>query len=276
MVPTFAELGVPFPLFEADTAEASDYVGPAICALCGAERTPSFSTRTIVLPCPHCGAKNGLPVNARNDTACQACGRIVPLPSLSRDEYGRVLVCYACLRAGNAALAKDTVLGYVGWDEATAGQTMPSPDPSPSQLWISDGKDIVGSSPSANVSPYGFERVFISRGGALVGAPEDQWMDWFATRVPSEMLFELLRTPVYGTWQGEQWQFCCQHPMIYIGTWTPRDFDAYAPDGNGRALFNEVVSDADDLLWRECYDAQGIYVFRCAHCGRHKAHWDQA
>lgn len=31
---TFAELGIPFPLFEAPTSEASDYVGLSSCRLC--------------------------------------------------------------------------------------------------------------------------------------------------------------------------------------------------------------------------------------------------
>ncbi|WP_181448805.1 CbrC family protein [Nonomuraea aridisoli] len=41
--------------------------------------------------------------------------------------------------------------------------------------------------------------------------------DWVAVRIPSAVLLELVRTPTYSTWQGEQWLFCCGDAMTYLG-----------------------------------------------------------
>src|SRR5204862_979 len=49
------------------------------------------------------------------------------------------------------------------------------------------------------------------------------------------------------------------------------------PDGDGRALFEEVVQDAVPGLWEDrLHDVTGVYVFRCPACGRLSAHWDIA
>ncbi len=41
--------------------------------------------------------------------------------------------------------------------------------------------------------------------------------DWYGVRVPSEHLWELLRTPGFHSWQDECWLFCCHRPMTYLG-----------------------------------------------------------
>jgi len=101
--------------------------------------------------------------------------------------------------------------------------------------------------------------------------------DWYAAKLPQEMLFELIRTPTYSTIQGEQWEFCCKRPMIYVGRWTQDDFNLNAPDGNGRAYFDQIVQHAVDGLWEdELHDVTGIYLFRCSLCNRKTANWDIA
>jgi hypothetical protein len=46
---------------------------------------------------------------------------------------------------------------------------------------------------------------------------------WVSVVIPSAILLELVRTPTYVTWQGEQWLFCCASAMVYLGEWTRAD-----------------------------------------------------
>jgi hypothetical protein len=60
---TFAELGIPFHLFESPTSEACDYVGPATCRLCGVRERHCFELGigdALMLPCPACGVDIGI------------------------------------------------------------------------------------------------------------------------------------------------------------------------------------------------------------------------
>ncbi len=96
-------------------------------------------------------------------------------------------------------------------------------------------------------------------------------------RVPQEHLFELLRTPSYVTWQGECWLFCCEEPMVYLGSWGQDEFTNHALDGDGKALFDKIVEGGNLALWEgKLHDATGIYVFRCNKCNRLRAQWDIA
>jgi uncharacterized protein CbrC (UPF0167 family) len=217
MSETFADLGIPFPLFEAPVDEASGYIGTAACLLCGTPNRHCFELGVgvqVVVECKSCGEQNGLDTVEDMVKPCRSCGAPVQL-LLDPDE--EAAVCYQCLRAGKAAIVKDTVLGMVDWDEANEG-----------------------------------------------------------TAAPKELLFELVRTPGYTTWQGEQWQFCCNRPMVYAGIWDQEDFEEHAPDGNGKAFFIDIVDEADDELWEDGQmdAAITVYVFRCPNCGNYKAHWD--
>ncbi len=101
--------------------------------------------------------------------------------------------------------------------------------------------------------------------------------DWVGARLPREMMFELLRTPTYNTIQGERWQFCCRQPMVFLGEWSREEFSRRAPDGDGRRFFETIVEDTVPGLWEDqLHDITGVYVFRCASCGRLTAHWDIA
>src|SRR5262249_9228104 len=65
---TFAELSIPFLLFEAPTTEASDYAGSATCRLCGGRDRHCFELGigdALIWPCPDCGAENGLDAHDR-------------------------------------------------------------------------------------------------------------------------------------------------------------------------------------------------------------------
>jgi uncharacterized protein CbrC (UPF0167 family) len=217
MSETFADLGIPFPLFEAPVDDASGYIGTAACLLCGARGRHCFELGVgvqVVVGCKRCGAQNGLDASEDTVEPCRSCGAPVQF-LLDSDE--EAAVCYQCLRAGEAAIVKDTASGMVDWDEANEGTT-----------------------------------------------------------APKELLIELVRTPGYTTWQGEQWQYCCDRPMVYIGTWGQEDFEEHAPNGDGRAFFLDIVDEADGELWedRQMDAAITVYVFRCLNCGNYKAHWD--
>ncbi len=99
--------------------------------------------------------------------------------------------------------------------------------------------------------------------------------DWVGVRLPQEIMFELLRTPTYSSIQGEQWQFCCGQPMVFVGEWSQEAFARRAPDGNGQRFFEEIVQDSKPGLWEDRLDdVIEVYVFRCALCERLTAHWD--
>lgn len=240
---TFADLGIPFALFEAPTQEATEYVGIGVCSLCGQPEVHCFDLdigADVVVTCPHCGVDTALDAAERKPAPCHTCTRMVPFPPIP-DE--RLTACYACLRDGRAALTKDTVLGMVSWEEAAAGVTHGLP-----HLSVAD-----------------FE---------LVPRPNG----WTGACVPPALLLELVRTPTYLTWQGEHWEFCCARPMIYLGLWTQKEFQAYAPSGNGRALFDQIVQDAHEEMaeafWAPGSEWPSVYAFRCGSCGNFRAHWD--
>lgn len=73
----------------------------------------------------------------------------------------------------------------------------------------------------------------------------------------------------------DHWLLCCHLPMTYVGAWSRERFNDEAPDGDGRALFQEIVERTMPGLWEdELHDVIGVYVFECRRCGRRRAHWD--
>jgi Uncharacterised protein family (UPF0167) len=196
----------------------------------------------------------------------------LPFPAQPRNKYdssSMLVACYHCLRGGRASIGKDTVVGPVDWAAAQEGHTVALPE------------RLSQASTQGATSWYemsalerGLERVLVKQEPAVAGSPD---YDWVATRVPRDHLLELLRTPTHSTNQGSQWLFCCQQPMIFLGNWNQEQFNGHAPDGDGRALFDTIVLYGDDGLWRGgIYDCAGIYVFRCAECGKLDARWDFA
>ncbi len=242
MSKTFAELGIPLPLFEGPSDQAGEYCGLGTCSLCGGRRQHCFRLGigcAVMRPCPACGTENGFDADDREDGSCRGCETAVPFPDLGGDE---IKSCYSCLRSGKAAITKDTELGMISWEQAFAGVTHGLP-----------GLDRTD-----------FELV-----------PKGD--DWVGARLPQEMMFELLRTPTYNSIQGERWQFCCRRPMVFVGEWSREEFARRAPDGDGRRYFEEVVQDTVPGLWEDrLLDITGVYVFRCPVCERVTAHWDLA
>jgi uncharacterized protein CbrC (UPF0167 family) len=244
MKTTFADLGIPFPLYEAPVSPSddSDYAGKGTCCVCGAN-AHCFHLgigAAFVIPCPSCGAQNGVDVDDKADAECRACGATVPYPPnvATRKEPK---VCYACLRAGKAAITKDTEFGMVSCNEAVTGVTNGVPGLRQDQ----------------------FESVVVD--------PED---DWVGARLPEEIMLELIRTPTYGTWQGECWLFCCRYPMTFVGEWHNEQFDAHAADGNGEALYYLVVENVPPETWDALGQGLSVYVFECKRCGKLRAHFD--
>ena len=244
-MPTFADLGIPFPLFEAPTTAASGYAGLATCRLCGGKDRHGFELGigdALILPCPACNSDNGLDADDRRDVACRSCGSAVPFPGPLKAEKP-LLVCYECLRSGRAAMTKGTEFGMVSWDQAFEGHTHGVPGLRTDQ----------------------FELV-----------PIDPDEDWYGVRLPGEHLWELLRTPGFHSWQGECWLFCCRRPMIYLGGW--RDaVEVLRPADPSR--FFEGLLDPDDEARRWGYErfesgSPSLYAYRCGTCGRCRATWD--
>lgn len=80
---TFAELGIPFPLFEA-ASDDSDYVGNGACCICGAANAPCFSLgigTALMIACPNCRTVNGLDVHNKANVNCRACAASVEFPA---------------------------------------------------------------------------------------------------------------------------------------------------------------------------------------------------
>jgi uncharacterized protein CbrC (UPF0167 family) len=243
--PTFADLGIPFPLFETPADEASEYLGLCTCSLCRSPSVHCFHLdigAELIIGCPSCGTCSALDASDRQVSRCRSCGQPVPFPRLDDDDVG---CCYGCLLAGKAAYTQDTVLGMITWEHAQLGRTHGVPG-----LLKRDDFEVV---------------------------PSTDGEGWTCVRVPTEILLELTRTPTYSTIQGERWQFCCRRPMIYVGSWSRDEFTHRAPAGDGKAFFTRIVQKPVEGLWEDClHDVTGVYVFRCVDCHRLTAHWDIA
>lgn len=242
---TFADLGIPFPLFEAPTREASDYAGLAICRLCRRGGRHCFDLGIgddLILPCPACGLEAGLDPDERGDVACRGCGSTVPFPDALHLKH-RLLACYDGLRAGKVAMTKDTEFGMVSWERAIEGVTLGHPGLRADQF------EIVATGP---------------RGGSP------------GARVPVEHMWELLRTPGYISWQGENWLFCCRRPMTYLGGWGHVSESLGTADRD--AFFRGLFDPGDDAVsWGPdgfSGESACLYIYRCRTCGRHRAHYD--
>lgn len=242
---TFIELGIPFPLYEApvEGADDSDYVRIGACCICGTADTPCFSLgigTALMMACPACGVVNGLDVHSKAPVNCRACAVSIEFPS-SVAARKEPKTCYKCLRAGKAALTKDTEFGMVSWDQAFSGVTNGVPGLRQDQ----------------------FEAVVL-----------DAQEDWVGVKLTEEIMFELLRTPTYGTWQGERWLFCCRYPMTFVGEWVHDEFTRHAPDGDGERFYYEAIADIPEGSWDALGQGLSVYVFECKRCGKLRAHWD--
>ena len=237
----FADIGMPFPLFEALVSEAPDFAGQGDCTVCSSK---AWVFRLdiggyLVLDCGACGADNGLHVSDRQAEDCRACGRRVEWPDIPDNE--EVLVCFSCLRDGKAAITTDTELGMVSFEQAVEGLTHGRP----------------------GLATTGYELV-------------ESDGDWVRARLDSDIMYELLRTPNFLTWQGERWMFCCGRPMVYTDRWLQRRFLDEAGEEGAEALFERLVDMPYPPPWdwdQPAADDYGVYMFRCDSCGTRRGYW---
>lgn len=167
-------------------------------------------------------------------------GRLVPqeVPAHPDDA-----VCVACLRAGHVAFTRDTEYGLVRWEDAVAGRTHGVPD-----LRHADGFSMS--------EPDGDGRVQVE--------------------IPPMVLLELVRTPVYSTWQDEHWLFCCGSAMVYIGRWARDDVVRHLP-GDPQAAFLAIFDDAEPWMWARLDELSiDFHAFRCRSCDRVRGHTDMS
>lgn len=161
--------------------------------------------------------------------------------------------CYTCFRAGKVLdFAKDTELGMVRLGDVAEGLTHGMP---------------------ASAAPPGYEQAPSITHAAKGGE------EWVRIRVDGDALAELLRTPQYDAWQGEQWLFCCKLPMVFVGALNEARLERMRDPQETREEFVAKLLRVDtrtahartlDILAARI----GMYVFRCDTCSRHRAHWD--
>lgn len=238
---TFADLGMPFPLFEAPIETCPDYVGRQYCCISGQSKNQCFRLDIgswVKIGCTTC--RGDLFVSPTTDifraTACRHCGAPTPPPLTDQN---KAFVCYEMLREGLAGYTKDSDFGMISWEQMESGWTHGRPG---------------GRFP-------GFETRTTSEG-------------WVQVRLPKETLSELTRTPNFITWQGDRWLFQGAQPMTYIGEWKKRDFETHAPSGTcAEEFFTQVMRDCDPRLWPKA-DNVCIYVFRGSQAGVYAAYYD--
>jgi len=186
-------------------------------------------------------------------STCAACGeRVKHCFSVYNADPPDQIACYDCLRAGIVVICKDTVVGFVNGEGAEQGLT-----------------DAVGI-PKDKLLASGLQ---------VIPHRLEPHLNWHHVCVPQEHLRELVRTPSFKTWQGCLWLFCCQRPMVYVGTWKEPEFEKHAGNRNPASFFNDIMTDVEpqDFTWGEHVPLEicgGPYVFQCPSCGRFRGYHD--
>lgn len=156
-------------------------------------------------------------------------------------------LCYSCFRHGLGESVMDTELGMVTKELAKVGMTHGLPMRDPSKI-----RDY-------QLTPHPVDPNF----------PDEAWYHF---HVDADLLNELLRTPRYHTWQGEQWQFCCLRPMVFRGS-LPSDVLANdGPDVEG--AIRDFLQSPDWQSTVEGEHGHYYYLFTCGLCGRLRYHED--
>lgn len=246
---TFAELGIDFPLFGADVEEAAGWQATGRCVLCF-EELAGFRIGIgdyVETRCGGCGRLTPVPADDGVDE-CVHCHEPVVLGDDLLESHG----CWSCLRAGRWAATMDTEAGMVTPVHALRGRTHGRLSPST----LADAEPTLAGWPVTGADASGWRRAI----------------------VPTPVLIELVRTPNYVTWQGEQWLFHCRRPMRYLGLWGKVDFTAAAPDDDGSAHALRTADLPEDV-WEHLSERPGessilTYMFECPTCGAHRGHWD--
>ena len=238
---TFADIGIPFRLYEAPIETCSAFKGRGTCSVCQREWQWLFRAGIgddLIVPCSNCQTPNALRCDDQEDGVCTQCATPIAWPLTPEED---VQVCYDCLRAGRVAFTQDTDLGMIRWEDTQRGRTHGTPGSTQSE----------------------FE-----------SQPSEDDEDWQQYAVPVEDMEELNRTPSYSTWQGERWQFHCGRAMIYIGEPTTRPINEVSPElvaATVALVKQEGWSISDEEIWNSSICA---YLFRCPVCGVFDGHSD--
>ncbi len=238
---TFAELGIPFRLYEAPIACCSNFLGRGACSLC--QRPEQWIFRAgvgdyLVVACAHCDQINALGCSDKKDVTCSKCAELMIWPLSRVDD---VRVCYNCMRAGRVWFTQDTALGMVRWEDAQRGWTHGVPL-------------------EMNVS--------------LSSRPSADDPEWYEYALPPDDAEELGRTPGYISWQSESWPFHCGRVMVYIGEPKARPRSENTPEvvAAVEALIEREGWDLKGVdPWKSFLC---VYVFRCDVCGAFDGHVD--
>src|SRR5438445_2240821 len=122
---TFADLDIPFPLFEAPIETCPDYVGPQHCCVSGQSKDHCFRLGVgswVKIACPSCGGDLFLsPIaDSFRTTTCRHCGEPTPPPLAEKD---KAFASYEVLRHGFAGYTKDSDFGMISWEQMESGWT---------------------------------------------------------------------------------------------------------------------------------------------------------
>lgn len=255
-MPTFAELSIEIPLFAADAAEASGWAPTGTCSVCDGDR-PGFEIGVgcyLETTCRSCGATTPAPADGRVEP-CIECGQATTLEPSLEGLHG----CWRCLRDGKWTTTMDTEAGMVTPPDAAVGRTHGLPGP-------------VAGHPAWDVSEPGQP--------LLAGWPtsEPNADGWRRAVIPRPILWELVRTPNYVSWQGEQWLFHCQQAMTFLGPWGKADFESTAT-GLRPSEWAVRASGLPPEMWTLLPDRGGegsvvVYMFRCGECDTYRGHFD--
>ncbi len=102
---TFADLGIPFALFEAPVGSCGRYVGRGFCAVTKVEHPRCFEVDAIRVTCASCG---GRAYAGERAGACAGCGREVEA-AVAAD--ATLVASYDAIAQGDAVFALETELG---------------------------------------------------------------------------------------------------------------------------------------------------------------------
>lgn len=244
MATYFHDLGAAFPLFSARVEEASEYVGIGDCSITRAESVPCFRLGVgchLIVRCAGCGADNALCADERDAEMCHRCAELVEFPRKMPEE---IVVGYEALRAGRAAISKETEYGMITWELAQCGCT--------------EGE-------------AGARRLRHSERAPMLELSGDR----VGTKLNPAVMSELLRTPTYISWQGENWLFDGRTPGVFIGCWSAADFATHAGAQSAEDFFLSVVGSTERWLWSALTTGRvSVYVFRMPGSGALRAHWD--
>lgn len=234
---TFAELGIPFPLYRGPVDGCSDYHGPGVSSISRGASDHCFKLGiggSLVLECSACRQVVTHDCGDSGPVSCPVCSeRLIP------ESQDKILVSYEELRQGFGLIVKDTEIGMISDEQYRDG--------------YSHG------CPSAE-SLHGFD---------VIQGPKG----WYHAKLDKHDMYELLRTPKYGTWQGERWLFHQRKPMIFLGEWSGADFERNRGDKNLRDYYLDVL-DADFSDFYDRRDWVSKYVFQSVDGSVIRGHFD--